>query len=147
MGSFIMTQDNEIWVSKYLSKFEIINNKNEKIIPLKHAQIIENNSYPNLLKQVIQTKNPNLKITSQLIFVSNRSTLIKLAIQNQSNEADLDLALRWVGNSFSNKITFEKHPKGVLIDFEKNNNIEWISVDTPQGFNLEDNNYEIQIKN
>ena len=100
IGPFIMTQDNGVWINDCLSKLEIINVKKDKKINLQEATILASNSFPHKLQQTFQTKNPALNITTELIFVSNRSALIKVAIQNKSKEENLDLAVRWSGKSF-----------------------------------------------
>ena len=133
IGPFIMTQDNGIWLSQSLSKMEIINQSNEQILNLSEAEIVESNSYPHCLQQILNIQNPTLSIQSQLIFISNRSALIKVSIQNKSKNADVELAIRWSGKSFLEEVSFSEHPQGVLIDFGKNKNIGWISAHPKNG--------------
>ncbi len=142
IGPYIMTQDNGIWLSEALTKVEIINSENGEVIDLSKAKIFENNSYPNQLTQVLQIEKPNLFIQTQLIFISNRTALIKVAIQNKSQDKNLRLAVRWSGDSFLEEVRFSKEENGIRVNFGKNENIGWIS--TP---NIDDLVIDIRTKN
>ncbi len=126
IGPYIMTQDNGIWLGDCLSKMEIIDLETSKEINLEEAEIIERNSYPNQLKQILQTKNPKLRIETTLIFASNRTGLMSLDIQNKSSE-NLKLSVHWRGQSFLDEVSFTTEQQAIKIDFGKNKNIAWIS--------------------
>jgi len=147
IGPFIMTQDNGIWLSKALSKMEIINNQNGQLIDIATAEVIENNSYPNQLKQSFKTKNPALLIHSELIFVSNRTALIKVSIDNLSEKEAQNLSVKWQGNSFLEEVQFVKEADGVSINFGKNDNIGWIAASGNKEIEVTQDaqNYTIQI--
>lgn len=147
VGPFIMTQDNGVWINDCLSKLEIINVKKGKKINLQAATIIASNSFPNKLHQTFQTKSPALLVETQLIFVSDRTALIKLVIQNQSKDSNLELAVRWEGNSFLEGVSFRKQSEGILIDFGKNKHVGWISSNAKDGFEtkIDDSKYSLQL--
>lgn len=148
IGPYIMTQDNGIWLSEALTQLEIINTQTGKKIDLSKANILENNSYPNQLAQVLEVVKPNLLINTQLIFISNRTALIKVVIKNKSKEEQVSLAVGWKGNSFLEAVRFSKEESGIRIHFGKNENIGWIAA--PR-FNdaiveLMDDKYSIQYE-
>ena len=146
IGPFIMTQDNGIWLSEGLSKMEIISGQNGQVVDISTAEVIENNSYPNQLKQTLKTSNPALLIHSELIFVSNRTALIKVAIDNLSSDKDQIIGIKWRGNSFLNNVKFVKEEDGIRLDFDKNDNIGWISTSYKPEIIITENaqNYRIQ---
>ncbi len=145
IGPFTMTQDNGIWLSKSLSKLDIINIENGQKIDLATAEIIENNSYPNQLQQTLKTTAPALLIQTTLIFVSNRTALVKIAIKNQST-IQQSLVLEWSGDSFLDAVKFTNQEEGVRINFGKNDNIGWISTPDKKAIAIAENekNYRIQ---
>lgn len=149
IGPYILTQDNGVWINDCLSKLEIFNLKQKEKINLEEATIVETNSFPNKLQQIFQTKSPALLIETQLIFVSKRTALIKLAIQNQSKDMDLELAVRWVGDSFLEGVSFSKKSEGILVDFGKNKHVGWISPYAKNGFDtkIEGEGYSLQLQN
>lgn len=146
VGPFIMTQGNGIWLSDGLSNMNIVDTKTQKTINLQAAEVVANTAFPNRLYQSFQIKNPALLVETQLIFVSNRTAVIELAIQNKSKNETPELAIQWTGNSFLEEVSFAPHPKGVLIDFGKNKNIGWISTPSEGDidFDIQPEQYKIQ---
>jgi putative isomerase len=147
VGPYIMTQDNGTWLSQCLSMLEITDSRKGQIIDFDDSELIENSSYPNKLKQVLQMK--ELVLSTELIFVSNRTALIKVSIQNGDKNEELSLDIRWSGNSLLNEVSFLEDDEGVLIDFGKNENVGWISTypEGVSGVDIENKTYRIEIQN
>ena len=146
IGPYIMTQDNGIWLSEALSTLEIVNEKNGQVIDFSKATILANNSYPNQLTQVLEIQNPSLLLETNLIFISNRTALIKVSLTNKSKEKDLEIAVQWRGNSFLEAVGFSKKAQGIQIDFGKNKHIGWISTPTFKEANIEIKNKDYSIQ-
>lgn len=149
IGPYLLTQDNGIWLSDCLAKLKIIDQDNNQAIDLSNALVIKNNSYPNQLTQVLQIKNPALLIQTQLIFLSNRTAFIKVAIQNKDQDKSLNLAVSWSGKSFLETVRFSKEEHGVQISFGKNENIGWISTPDTNDLTIgiEEKDYSIHLDN
>ncbi len=127
-GPFLMTQDNGVWISPVLSRLEIMDAETGKAIDFPTPEVEEINSYPGRLKQVFLTKNPELRIATELIFVTNRTALTRVSVENTSSNADVQLRLRWSGSSFLEGVSFSKNETGVQIGFGKNKNIGVVSL-------------------
>ena len=151
IGPFLMTQNNGVWISECLSEVVLIDTKRDAILNLKNAEILENNSYPNQLKQLIKLNDPPLLIRSELVFISDRTSLIKVDIKNLSKKDEIELELQWKGNSFLDGVVFSNDNNGVKIGFGKNKNIGLISVNEKNNFEINalENKYSIQydVKN
>lgn len=145
IGPFTLTQDNGIWLSECLSKMEIMVGENNQPLDLANAEIIENNSYPNQLQQTLKTTSPNLWIQTELIFMSNRTALIKVSIENQSAEHTQAIAIKWRGNSFLEEVKFAKQSEGIKVNFGKNDHIGWISTSDRNEIALTENAQQYSI--
>ena len=145
IGPYIMTQDNGVWLSDCLSKMEIINAKTGKPIKLDDVEVPEVSSYPGRLKQVFWTKNPELVVATELVFTSNRTSIISVGIENPGGNSDVQLQVRWHGKALLENVSFKEKEGGIQINFQKNRNIGMISPDTENGaqMKVEGNAYEI----
>ena len=115
IGPFNMMQDNGVWMSDCLAKLSIASGEKLKSISFENAQLIENSSYPNQLKQVFELQGLKLQVQSELIFVSNRTALNKVIIENKSNVSQ-QIQIGWSGKSFLENVKFKNLslPKIVL---------------------------------
>ena len=152
IGPYIMTQDNGVWLGKSLSKLEIVDQKNKLSIDLQNAKIVENSSYPNKLLQVLEVEYPKVMISTELIFLSERTAAIKLNILNLESDP-LELMVRWKEESPFKDHTFTSHDNGVRLNFKNNKNIGWLSTSnqkehqftiSPYVYKLEINNFSVQ---
>ena len=148
IGPYIMTQDNGIWLSQALTTLEIIHGEDGKVIDLSKGKVLENNSYPNQLTQVLEIQQPSLLLETNLFFISNRTALIKVSLQNKSKDKETTIAIRWRGNSFLEAVQFSKEADGIQIDFGKNKNIGWISIPNINQAvtQAKDKNYSIRLQ-
>ncbi len=142
-GPYLLTQDNGVWMCPVLSQLEIIDAKTNRIISLADAENKEINSYPGKLSQVFWTKNPELLVASELIFVTDRTALTKVSIENPAKNADVQVRVRWKGDGLLDGVSFSEHENGLQIEFAKNENIGMVSTDAEKEFFLHDNSYEI----
>ena len=127
-GPFLMTQDNGCWISPVLSQLEIIDIATAKSLDLKNASVEEIHAYPGKLQQILHLHNPNIRITSELIFISGRTALSSLKIQNLTASTDISLRVRWLGKSFLEGSSFIADQQNIKIDFAKNDHIGMITI-------------------
>lgn len=144
-GPFLMTQDNGVWISPVLSQLEIIDIESGKKIDLSETKIEEISSYPGKLKQVFKTKTPELLIVAELIFVSSKTALTSIRIENINANNGLHLQARWTGSSFLKDVSFRQGDKGIEIAFHKNRHVGLISTNFGKNAQIQahENAYEI----
>ncbi len=144
MGPLLMTQDNGIWISPCLSRLHIMDMKTGLPIDFANAEVEEVVAFPGRLIQRFKTAEPPLSISSTLIFVSDRSAMMRIQVTNLY-EDEVAIKMRWSGNSFFPAKVFSEQADGVQIDFEKNNHIGMISTGEPQHttYHVEGETYEI----
>ena len=122
-GPFIMTQDNGIWLSECFAHLRISDAKTSRKIDLSEAKVIESKALPNKLLQVLEVQNPDFLITSELFFISNRTAMIQVTIENKSELEKLKLKTEWKGQSFLEDLKFGALNANISFGFGKNNNI------------------------
>ena len=144
-GPFLMTQDNGVWISPVLSRLEIIDVETGRAVDFSTTSVWEANSFPGKLRQVFYTKNPELRVVSELIFISGRSSLTRVFIENPAENQEVKIRLRWSGNSFLKDVRFSKNEASVKIGFSKNENIGMITAGSGENafFNKDGSSYEI----
>lgn len=145
VGPFLLTQDNGTWLSPYFSRMEITDTETGRIINFDDAVIVENSAYPNKLQQVLETTNPKLRITSELIFVSSRSSLIRVSIQNLNIKESANLQIVWKGESWLEDVEMEKSENGISVLTKNQLTRGWICTDSfdKQNANVHGGEYEI----
>lgn len=109
------------WLSKNISQLELTNATTNELIDLSiaDAKMIYK---PGRLEQIL--KLPNMTISLQLIFVSNRTSLIQTKIVNNSNSKS-DIYIGWKGKLFEKGLSLKEITSGVKIEF-KNSDEEFI---------------------
>lgn len=144
-GPFLMTHDNGVWASPVLSQLEILDTKTGTVLDLSEVQLKESHSFPGRLRQVIETQNPRLSITAELIFANARTALQQLNIENLSPGEPIQLQLRWRGSLFENQATFTQTEQGVRIDFADHETIGLIAPLPAKAFQpiIQDNTYTL----
>lgn len=96
-GPVIIAEEYPVNLGDTISKINIINSDNGVVYDLSKAKVALD-YYPGKLVQVYDLE--NLKLTLELIFATNRSTLIETKIENKTNN-ELNLKLEWTGNIFN----------------------------------------------
>ncbi|BDD07269.1 MGH1-like glycoside hydrolase domain-containing protein [Aureibacter tunicatorum] len=115
VGPFLMTQNNGAWFSKQFAKLSI--KIGDKKLDLNKAKDLKTSYYPGRL---VQSFNINgLEIDMNLIFVSNRTTLISSEIKNSSGEAQ-EIQIGWEGDVFLPETNINALENGVDVTFEGN---------------------------
>lgn len=122
-GPVIIAEEYPLNLSSSLNKIQITNHKTKRSYDLSQAKI-NMTAFPGRLQQTYQFH--DFDLTLNLIFVSNRTALIRTDITNKTNK-NLHLELSWNGNVFdhlqdgSKKInlgaTLSKDHNGVRINF------------------------------
>lgn len=128
-GPYLFTQDNGVWINSFLSKLYIADGTTGRAFDLSKATIMETNSYPGSLRQTFDLKEAGLHISSELIFVTDRTARIQLVI-TATAEQDASFVFGWKGESFMAGTGFEATGKNVRIHFHGNENIGVISWPT-----------------
>lgn len=124
-GPLIIAEEYPLNLSNYMSKIEIVNTKNNVEYKLYNGQV-KFNYYPGKLEQVYTLQ--DIKVVLQLIFITNRSALIKTEIRNVSTTS-LSLRVSWTGGIFHSfkdkeeeeeialKAKLEKTEEGIKVGF------------------------------
>lgn len=94
-GPFVMTQNNGVWLSPILSKLQII--ESGETIDLSGASNFRTHYYPGRLWQYFEVE--EFKVDIELIFVSNRSSLVRATIENNS-QSDRSIEIGWKGENW-----------------------------------------------
>lgn len=148
IGPFLMTQDNGIWISQCLSQLNLFDVKRKQELDWNTGKIVENNAYPNSLRQIIEFDAPGLAVQVDLIFISDRTALLKTQLKNIGAQRDLRLELRWQGNSLLEGVSFSSQKGGVLVQFGKNQHLGLITSNLPKQFTttISDQGYQLRSK-
>lgn len=96
-GPFYLAEEYAANLSNSFSKLSITDSISGKIYDLNKGKV-EFNYYPGKLEQIYSLEDFTIKL--QLIFATNRSSLIKTEIINTSNK-DLNLNLSWSGKMYN----------------------------------------------
>ena len=121
-GPFLMTHGK--WLSQNLIKLNLYNPATNQNIGFSKNKRTEINYFPGRLSQKIYLD--DLEILLELIFISNRTALIKTSILNKSTRT-VTFQLSWTGNVFLSTASFENSRDKIIINFEDKKNAGLIS--------------------
>jgi putative isomerase len=144
-GPFLLTQDNGCWISPLLARLKLINNKTGVPITLNSTTLKSSHSYPGRLKQVFVTRDPQLIITTTLIFANSSIALQQFLIENPSKNEDIALQAQWNGELLLEEATFSTSEEGVRIDFAQHNTIGLIAPLPSTNLDIKSNNKTYSI--
>ncbi|WP_411168764.1 MGH1-like glycoside hydrolase domain-containing protein [Clostridium sp. MB05] len=96
-GPVIIAEEYPVNLGDTISKINVINVDNGQSYDLSKAEV-KFDYYPGKLVQVYDLQ--DFKLTLELIFATNRSSLIETKIENKTNN-ELNLKLEWTGNIFN----------------------------------------------
>lgn len=128
VGPLIMDMNGR-WLSKNFSKLIITNNS--EMINL-DKQKSSSHFYPGLL--VHEWEENSLKVTMQLIFVSDRQALISTTIKNTGNRKS-KIEIDFTGETLLDDTGVKEEAGRVIVDFPKNKNrfyIQFVTGDKPE---------------
>jgi len=95
--------------------------------------------YPGLLDQELWVE--DLKISLQLIFVSNREAIINTTITNRS-ASKKELQLEWSGATLLKNTKWDQQSNGLSIDFDKGHRFQlFFQTKAPLVFEINNNSY------
>ncbi len=138
-GSFIgpMVMDmSGSWLSNAIAKLSI--SSAGKPIELSKAKFVAH-YYPGLLEQELWMD--ELKITLQLIFISNREAMVNTTIQNLAKQAKT-LQLEWTGEVLPKTAKWQQQTNGLSIDFDQNHRFQLLfQSQKPINIERKDNAY------
>lgn len=126
-GPFLMTQENGVWMSPNLSRFQLFDKKGDLIIDYETAHIIEE-SHPGYLLQII--KSPDFEIEQKLIFISSSTAVIRSRVKNRS-VLDQEFIASYLGKIFLNGMKFEQEDGLVIISSEKSEAVGMMKFPNP----------------
>ena len=124
IGPFLLTQDNGVWLGKSLNQLTV--QVAGETIDLAKAEVLESNAYPGRLRQVLQISNPGLRIVTELIFPTNRTALIRLAVENRGSIALPEVKVSFKGNVMLENTQFSFAKNGVSLSFAEHLTQGWI---------------------
>ena len=102
------------WLGKNLSQLELTNAVTMEAIDLSKAKA-EMIYKPGMLQQILELKDWTIDIS--LIFVSNRSSLIKTNIKNKKDQ-DATIFIGWKGSIFEKGLRLSETRYGIKVDFK-----------------------------
>lgn len=124
------------WLSNAMAKLTI--NSAGRLIDLSKAKL-DAHYYPGLLEQELWID--ELKITLQLIFVSNREAMIRTRIHNLAKQPK-ELQLQWAGQVFPKDAKWQKQANGFSIDFDQKHHFQLLfQPKKPIAIEIKDNGY------
>lgn len=118
VGPYLFTQDNGVWISRFLSKLNIAVGDSLQQLNFAEAEVLENNAYPGFLQQQLHFALSGLHLSSKLQFINQYTASISLEVKA---DQDILLQLGWHGNTFMEGVRFHKKADGVQISFDQNN--------------------------
>ncbi|AIF42982.1 trehalase family glycosidase [Virgibacillus sp. SK37] len=104
-GPLIVGEEYPVNLSDSINRIQITNKKTNEQYDLSKSNYIDLSSYPGRLEQKYELSDFTLNLS--LIFVSNRSALIRTDIENTSEEP-LELNISWKGSVFDEVIDGDK---------------------------------------
>jgi len=129
------------WVSKNLCQLELTDASSMTAIDLSKAKA-ELNYTPGKLEQTLDLKQLSIKLS--LIFVSDRSALIKTQITNKSEQSQ-SLFVGWKGELFPKGIALSKSKKGLQIDFEEGDEFFLMHNDSEKSIQISPDKHSYQM--
>ena len=129
------------WVSKNLCQLELTDASSMTAIDLSKAKA-ELNYTPGKLEQTLDLKQLSIKLS--LIFVSDRSALIKTKITNKSEKSQ-SLFVGWKGELFPKGIALSKSKKGLQIDFEEGDEFFLMHNDSEKSIQISPDKHSYQM--
>ncbi|NOU60391.1 MGH1-like glycoside hydrolase domain-containing protein [Marinifilum caeruleilacunae] len=107
------------WLGKNLSQLVLTDATTNQQIDLTKAKA-EMIYKPGMLQQKLQL--PKLTIDIQLVFASNRTSLIHTSVLNTSKE-EKQIKIGWKGQLFEKELQLAKNANGVQVNYEKSDEI------------------------
>ncbi|WP_321306805.1 MGH1-like glycoside hydrolase domain-containing protein [Marinifilum fragile] len=107
------------WLGKNLCQLVLTDANTNQEIDLSKAKA-EMNYKPGKLQQKLQLQ--DITIDIQLVFASNRTSLIQTSISNNSKE-DMQLKVGWKGELFEKELQLAKSTNGVQVNYNKSDEI------------------------
>ena len=136
-GPFLMTQQNGVWSSRCLSGLLLTSVLNHDFLINHKTDSITQNSYSSHLEQVF--KNKNLKVKTELVFISGHSAIQRFNITNIS-DTNIKLNTNIQGGVYDVGIELSQQEQYIKLESENTNAIGYISVsDTFNQINILDN--------
>lgn len=141
IGPLLMDLKGE-WLGNTISRLQL--KENGKEIELSKAKA-SSTYYPGLLTQELLIN--DLKVTLQLIFVSNRSAMINTRVYNLGKKKR-KFQLSWTGSSLLSSAQFQKTANGVWIGFKDNDHrfIQQFHSSHTMDIQLSGNGYQAKLE-
>ncbi len=140
-GPFLMTQQNGVWLSSALAKFELSTDVPGTSINWKIHRISQR-SYASHLEQTFG--NDSIKIAQQLVFLSGHTAIQRTLITNTSSKA-ITINTNFKGELFDVGVTVSKHDNGLIFSSDKSPAVGYLRVVNEEGniFVLDSTGYSI----
>ncbi|WP_321280726.1 MGH1-like glycoside hydrolase domain-containing protein [Marinifilum fragile] len=129
------------WLGKNLCQLVLTDANTNQEIDLSQAKA-EMIYKPGKLQQKLQLQ--GITIDIQLVFASNRTSLIQTSISNNSNE-DMQLKVGWKGELFEKELQLEKSTNGVQVNYNKSDEIFLMQTHLPNEVSIVKNKLSYQM--
>lgn len=129
------------WLGKNLCQLVLTDANTNQEIDLTKAKA-EMMYKPGKLQQKLQLQ--NITIDIQLVFASNRTSLIQTSISNNSKK-DMQLKVGWKGELFEKELQLAKSTNGVQVNYKKSDEIFLIQTHLPNEVSIAKNKLSYQM--
>jgi len=129
------------WLGKNLCQLVLTDANTNQEIDLSKAKS-EMIYKPGKLEQKLQLQ--DITIDIQLVFASNRTSLIQTSISNNSNE-DMQLKVGWKGELFEKELQLAKSTNGVQVNYNKSDEIFLMQTHLQNEVSIAKNNLSYQM--
>ncbi|GAB7088118.1 MGH1-like glycoside hydrolase domain-containing protein [Marinifilum fragile] len=129
------------WLGKNLCQLVLTDANTNQEIDLSKAKA-EMIYKPGKLQQKLQLQ--DITIDIQLVFASNRTSLIQTSISNNSNK-DMQLKVGWKGELFEKELQLVKSTNGVQVNYNKSDEIFLMQTHLPNEVSIAKNNLSYQM--
>lgn len=126
-GPFLMTQENGVWISTNLTRFQLYNKEGGVIIDYENATIYEE-SHPAYLLQIIETS--DFLIEQKLIFISSATAIIRSRVTNKSIITQEFIA-SYLGRISLDSIRFNQEDGTIFIRSDKSEAVGMMKFPNP----------------
>jgi putative isomerase len=132
------------WLGKNLCQLVLTDTNTNQEIDLSKAKA-EMKYKPGLLEQKLQVQ--DLEINIQLVFASNRTSLLQTTITNNSNN-DLQLKVGWKGELFEKGLQLAESSNGVQVNYENSDEIFLLQSEHEKELNISEDklSYQMNLK-
>ncbi|WP_422361944.1 MGH1-like glycoside hydrolase domain-containing protein [Reichenbachiella sp.] len=135
VGPFLMTDDNGLWASNQLVTLQL--SLGERVLDLASAKMVRSEYLPGKLLQTYELE--ELRIQQELIFISNRSTLVEYKIESKAKQPKVTAHL--TASTWLPDWQFSVEDSQVLLQSDSSKTKLWLTFDQPADGSVVSNSF------